>query len=108
MTIIFDGIEDVSDHYKNKIRGAEFDEIIQANTNEYVIFIVDVNGEKKFVTVNFHLDFSFSFEDSFHYVNFSNFVFEYDNFECPDNIEIEAEFKLYIREKFVNQDRLSE
>jgi len=108
----FDDVINYTENYKNKIRGAEYDETVRGNTKESMefLFINDKNESRK-VLVEFELDFSFSFEDGFDYAKFSNFVVHYygnynEDFEYPDDIEEELE--LYIREEFVNTDRLSE
>jgi hypothetical protein len=106
MPYIFDQIEDDTENYKRKIRGADYDELVRGITNESITFIFNENGENNTVVVNFVVDFSFSFEDGFSNVRFSDFEFIYDNFESPENM-IE-ELTKYIKEEFVNVDRLSE
>lgn len=106
MPYIFDEIDDYTENYKTKIRGADYDELVRGTTNESITFIFNENGENNKVVVTFDLDFSFSFEDGFDNVKFSNFGFEYNDFECPENM-IEQLTK-YIKKNFVNVDRLSE
>lgn len=107
-THIFDDIEDYTENYKDKIRGAEYDERVQGKTNEQITFIFVSEPDEKynFVSVSFDVEFSFRFKDGFRDVHFSNFEFEYDDFECPENM-IE-ELTKYIKDTFVNVDRLSE
>jgi hypothetical protein len=104
--IIFDDIYSISENYKIKIRGADYDQVIEAKTSENIKFIFNQDNEENLVNVYFDVDFSFSFEDGFHYIKFSNFSFKYDYFEYPENME--EELTKYIKDRFVNEDRLSE
>ena len=106
MTYIFDEIEDYTENYKIKIRGADYDELVSGTTNESIRFIFNQDNENNIVAVTFDVDFSFSFEDGFDNVKFQNFKFNFSYFEYPENM-IE-ELTKYIKENFVNVDRLSE
>jgi hypothetical protein len=106
MTYIFDEIEDYTENYKIKIRGADYDELVRGTTNESITFIFNENNENNMVVVTFDVDFFFSFEDGFDNVKFSNFKFNFSYFEYPKNMK--EELTKYIKENFINVDRLSE
>jgi hypothetical protein len=106
---VFDDIITMTENYKRKIRGAEYDETVRGNTKELIEFLfTNDNNESREVLVEFEVEFLFSFEDGFHYTKFNNFIFNYpsDNFDYPDNMEYQLES--YIINEFVNVDRLSE
>lgn len=107
---IFDEITDYTENYKNKIRGSAYDAVVTRTTQEKVSFLIytDEEGEKvdSIVVVDFELNFSFSFEDGFYYTKFSNFSFEFDDLEFPTNMI--DKLTEYIKENFVNSERLSQ
>lgn len=91
-------VETCSEVYKEYIRSIEYGESISRVTDENMIFIYK---EKKFI-VKFKLDFSFDFENSFHYARFSDFTYN-----RKVNDDEKNEFEKYIKENFVTLDRLS-
>ena len=121
---IFDEIEDYTENYKDKIRGAEYDELVRAKTSESITFLFertvsvnnnafekseDTSGNNEAyhaVKVKFDVEFSFRFKDGFKHVEFSNLEFQYDAFNAPSNmIEMLTQ---YIKTEFIDVNRLSE
>jgi len=95
--IMFD-VETCSEKYKEYIRCAKYGDTISRTTKESMIFIYN---NKKYV-VRFILEFSFDFENGFHYANFSDF--KSNRITAPNLMD---EFISYIKEHFVTSDRLS-
>lgn len=97
MEIIYD-VETCSENYKKYIRSISYGDTISKMTKENMIF----NYNKQKYTVKFELDFSFDFENGFHYADFSSFT-------CSRRIDnkVMDEFVKYIKQHFVTTDRLS-
>jgi len=97
MNIIYD-VETCSEEYKSFIREIAYGDTISETTQEMMIFIYN---KKKYV-VKFGLEFSFDFENGFHYTNFSDF-------KCNRKIEenVMNEFISCIKKTFITIDRLS-
>ena len=97
MEIVYD-VETCSEKYKQCIRKKKYGDTIEKVTKESVIFIY----ENKKYTVKFILEFSFDFDNGFHYTNFSDF-------KCSRivNENLMNEFQRYIRRNFVTSERLS-
>ena len=95
--IVFD-VETCSEKFKEHIRGAKYGDIISRTTNENMIFIYN---NKKYI-VRFILEFSFDFENGFHYAKFSDF--KSNRITGPNLMN---EFMNYIRDDFMTAERLS-
>ncbi len=91
-------VETCSEVYKEHIRSIKYGDSISNVTDENMIFIYK---EKKFI-VKFKLDFSFDFENGFHYTKFSDFTYN-----RKVNDDEKKEFEECIRTSFVSEDRLS-
>lgn len=98
MSVIDFEVGDYSEKYKEYIRGLDYGDTIIKTTNEYVKFIYN----KKEYTIKFKLEFSFDFDCGFHYSNFFDFTIS-----KRLRHEVWLEFEKYIKEYFVNSDRLS-
>lgn len=92
-------VETCSEKYKEHIRSKKYGDTITKITKENMIFI---HNEKKYI-VRFILDFSYDFENGFHYTHFSDF-------KCNRKIDYKlmAEFEKEIRTNFISHDRMSE
>lgn len=91
-------IETCSEKYKKYIRGTKYGDTVSKTTKENIIFLID---NKKYI-VKFTLEFSFDYENGFNYTNFSDF-----KINRITKTELMNEFIKYIKNNFVNSERLS-
>lgn len=91
-------VETCSEKYKQHIRCINYGDSISKTTKESMLFIYK---DKKY-TVKFTLEFSFDYENGFHYTTFSDF--KSSRITPPDLMD---EFVKYIKTHFVTTDRLS-
>jgi hypothetical protein len=91
-------VETCTEKYKQHIRCKKYGDIIEAKTEENMIFIYS----NKTYIIKFKLEFLYDFENGFNYTRFSDFK---SNRKLKDNIK--NVFENHIINNFVTEDRMS-